>query len=209
MKFAKSIVYVGLASVMLMGGCATNNKTNDRIANNDNTPLGVRYNPNVDTNRNWANDNRNVTTRDGYGVNNTGTTRYGMNNGNGNGNGLGVNNNRDFNDNRIDVADNIADKVADLKEVDTANVLVTNRNAYVAVKLSNKGNNEMSNTVQRKIAKQVRDVDNNIDNVYVSENPDFYNRMTGYRNDINAGQPVSGFFNEFSDTVRRVFPNAR
>ncbi|MCJ8009579.1 YhcN/YlaJ family sporulation lipoprotein [Lederbergia wuyishanensis] len=204
MNFAKSIVYVGLASVMLMGGCATNNKTNDRIANNDNTPLGVRYNPNVDTNRNWTNDNRNVTTRDGFNVNNTGTR-----NDDNNGNGFGVNNNRDFNDNQIDVADNIADKIADLKEVDTANVLVTRRNAYVAVRLNNTGNNEMTSTVQRKIAKQVRDVDNNIDNVYISENPDFYNRMTGYRNDINNGRPVSGFFNEFSDTVRRVFPNSR
>ena len=203
MNFAKSIVYVGLASVMLMGGCATNNKTNERIANNDNTPLGVRYNPNVDTNRNWTNDNRNVTTRDGFNVNNTGTRN------DNNGNGFGVNNNRDFNDNQIDVADNIADNIADLKEVDTANVLVTRRNAYVAVKLNNTGNNEMTSTVQRKIAKQVRDVDNNIDNVYISENPDFYNRMTGYRNDINNGRPVSGFFNEFSDTVRRVFPNSR
>ena len=154
-----------------------------------------------------------MTTRDGYGVNNTGT-RDGINNntrtGVNNNTGLGVNNNRDFNDNnRIDVADNIADEITKLKEVDSANVLVTRRNAYVAVKLSNRGNNEMSNTVQRKIAKQVRDVDNNIDNVYISENPDFFNRMTGYRNDINAGRPVSGFFNEFSDTVRRVFPNAR
>ncbi|MBS4195050.1 YhcN/YlaJ family sporulation lipoprotein [Lederbergia citri] len=219
MKFAKSVICVGLASVIFMGGCATNNKNNDRIANNDNnTPLGVRYNPNVDTNRNWTDNNRNVTTRDGYGVNNT-RTRYGANNNTGfnntgtgvnNNTGFGVNNNRDFNDNdRIDVADNIADEITKLKEVDTANVLVTRRNAYVAVKLSNTGNNEMNNTVQRKIAKQVRDVDNNIDNVYISENPDFFNRMTGYRNDINAGRPASGFFNDFSDTVRRVFPNAR
>ncbi|MBS4216792.1 YhcN/YlaJ family sporulation lipoprotein [Bacillus sp. FJAT-49711] len=204
MKFAKSIACVGLVSVMLMGGCGTNNKNNDQIAdNNGNTPLGVRYNPNVDTNRNWTNDNRNVTTRDGMGVNNP--NGFNVNN-----TRNGVNNDRDFNDNnRIDVADNIADEITKLKEVDTANVLVTRRNAYVAVKLSNKGNNEMSSTVQRKIAKQVRDVDNNIDNVYISENPDFFNRMTGYRNDINAGRPVSGFFNEFSDTVRRVFPNAR
>ncbi|MCR2821828.1 YhcN/YlaJ family sporulation lipoprotein [Lederbergia panacisoli] len=211
MKFAKSIACVGLVSVMLMGGCGTNNKNNDQIANNDaNTPLGVRYNPNVDTNRNWTNNNRNMATRDGVGVDNGFNVNNARNGVNNNGNGFGVNNNRDFNDNdRIDVADHIADDIAKLKEVDSANVLVTRRNAYVAVKLSNKGNNEMTSTVQRKIAKQVRDVDNNIDNVYISENPDFFNRMTGYRNDINAGRPVSGFFNEFSDTVRRVFPNSR
>ncbi|MBT2653668.1 YhcN/YlaJ family sporulation lipoprotein [Bacillus sp. ISL-18] len=41
-----------------------------------------------------------------------------------------------------------------------------------------------------------------IDNVYVSENPDFYDRMTTYASDIRNGRPISGFFNEFTETIR-------
>ncbi|MBD8005998.1 YhcN/YlaJ family sporulation lipoprotein [Bacillus norwichensis] len=192
MKFIKPFIYAGLVSVVL-AGCGTSNN-NDRFTNDDNRPLGVRYNPtdnrdgtnNVNNDR-TVNDNR----MDGFGTNVNNDT---------------ANNNNDRN---IDLADDVADDVVSLKEVDDASVLVTNRNAYVAVKLSGQGNKEMSKDVQKKIADKVRDTNHNFDNVYISENPDFYDRMRGYGNDIRNGRPVGGFFDEFTDTVQRVFPNAR
>ncbi len=193
MKFIKPFIYAGLVSVVL-AGCGTSNN-NDRFTNDDNRPLGVRYNPtdnrdgtnNVNNDR-TVNDNR----MDGFGTNVNNDT---------------ANNNN--NDRNIDLADDVADDVVSLKEVDDASVLVTNRNAYVAVKLSGQGNKEMSKDVQKKIADKVRDTNHNFDNVYISENPDFYDRMRGYGNDIRNGRPVGGFFDEFTDTVQRVFPNAR
>lgn len=109
----------------------------------------------------------------------------------------------------IDLADDVAEKVTDLKEVDDAIVLVTNRNAYVAVKLSDQGDRKMTKDVQKKIARKVRDTNHDFDNVYISENPDFYDHMRRYVNDIRNGRPISGFFDEFTDIVQRVFPNAR
>lgn len=193
MKFIKPFIYAGLVSVVL-AGCGTS-INNDRFTNDDNRPLGVRYNPtdnrdgtnNVNNDR-TVNDNR----MDGFGTNVNNDT---------------ANNNN--NDRNIDLADDVADDVVSLKEVDDASVLVTNRNAYVAVKLSGQGNKEMSKDVQKKIADKVRDTNHNFDNVYISENPDFYDRMRGYGNDIRNGRPVGGFFDEFTDTVQRVFPNAR
>ncbi|MFB7301999.1 YhcN/YlaJ family sporulation lipoprotein [Heyndrickxia sporothermodurans] len=70
--------------------------------------------------------------------------------------------------NKMRVADEAADRVAKLKEVDRANVIVTDNNAYVAVTLTDRSRNELSKTVENKIAKEVRKADKDIDNVYVS-----------------------------------------
>lgn len=120
-----------------------------------------------------------------------------------------INNVRDNNDNRMRVADDAAKKVADMKEVDTANVIVTENNAYVAVNLSSTSRTEDTASIERKISQKVKSTDRDIDNVYVSENPDFYNRMDTYASDIRNGRPISGFFNEFTETIRRVFPKAK
>lgn len=192
MKLLKPIIGAGLVSLMLVG-CGTNND-NDRFTSDDNRPLGVRYNP--QDNRDGVYNNMN----DGLGVNNNG------NNGAGNNNRNNANNNNDQN---IDVADDVADRIARLDEVERAYVLVTNHNAYVAVRLTDRSNNNLTRSMERKIAREARKANKQIDNVYVSENPDFYDRMRGYRNDINNGRPVSGFFDEFTETVRRVFPKAR
>ncbi|WP_066255744.1 YhcN/YlaJ family sporulation lipoprotein [Neobacillus drentensis] len=120
-----------------------------------------------------------------------------------------INNVRNNNDSRMRVADDVAKKVTDLKEVDTANVIVTKNNAYVAVKLSPTSQNEDTNSIENKISQRVKSTDRDIDNVYVSENPDFYDRMNTYASDIRNGRPISGFFNEFTETIRRVFPKAK
>ncbi|MBP3041119.1 YhcN/YlaJ family sporulation lipoprotein [Bacillaceae bacterium Marseille-Q3522] len=107
---------------------------------------------------------------------------------------------------RMEIADTAADKVAALPEVDQANVIVTDNNAYVAASLTNRANRELSQETERKIADTVKSVDGDIDNVYVSVNPDLFDRFNNYAEDIRQGRPVDGFFDEFSETIRRVFP---
>jgi len=124
------------------------------------------------------------------------------------------NENNDFNRNndnetRMEIADKVADRIAELDEVRTANVIVTNRNAYVAVVLRDGAKGEVTDRLENKIADKVRATDPDIRNVYVSSNPDFIKRMTDYRKRINEGDPIEGLFEEFNETVRRIFPNAR
>jgi len=110
---------------------------------------------------------------------------------------------------RLEVADKAASRIVKLAEVDIANVIVTNRNAYVAVVLKNGANVEVTDRLKKKISDQVRATDQDIRNIYVSPDPDFVNRMEGYGNRISEGAPRDGLFEEFTDTVRRVFPNNR
>lgn len=194
MKKYKFMMIVSLLFSMALVGCAGNNNVNnDNVAyrnKNGMQPTRVDY-PNrpgvndADLNRTDRTDIRNNVNRDNNGV-------------------INDNNNGKS---RVRVADQAANKIADMREVDTANVVATNNNAYVAIKLAN--GEKLTNGLEKRISKKVKSVDKGIDHVYVSANPDFYNHMRGYANDIRTGKPVSGFFNEFSQTIQRVFPDRK
>lgn len=185
---------------LYLTGCARNN-VNDNVATrnrNATEPTRVNYNtPNnggpaiTGTNNSDLNIDRNG--------NRTDLTNVGNDNRNNVGN----------NQSKMRVADKAADKVANLSEVDHANVIVTDNNAYVAAKLDRSSRNELTTDIENKISRAVKSVDSDIDHVYVSVNPDFYDRMNTYSGDIRNGRPISGFFNQFTDTIRRVFPDAR
>ncbi|WP_310170587.1 YhcN/YlaJ family sporulation lipoprotein [Neobacillus niacini] len=192
----KSVFLIGsLVFSLYLTGCARNN-VNDDVATrnrNVNEPTRVNYNPNggpaitgVDNNDTRLNRN-NVRDVDFDNDNDI----------------VNDNDNR----NRMRVADKAADRIADLKEVDTANVIASDDNAYVAVKLS--GNDKLTNGLEDKISDKVKSVDRDIDNVYISANPDFFGQMNQWAGDIRNGRPVTGFFKEFSDAVRRVFPDLK
>lgn len=117
---------------------------------------------------------------------------------------------------QMEVAEDAADKVNELDEVESATVIVTDRNAYVAVVMNNNADgadgadnaDEVSKELEDKIADKVREADVDVDQVYVSLNPDFVERMNDYGNRINEGEPIEGFFEEFGEAVRNVFPDA-
>lgn len=68
---------------------------------------------------------------------------------------------------------------------------------------------DISDDLKHDIAQIVRSVDNRIDNVYVSSNPDFVDLTNNYIDDVNAGRPIRGFFDEMSNMIERIFPQNR
>jgi YhcN/YlaJ family sporulation lipoprotein len=134
-------------------------------------------------------------------------------------------------DSKMQVSQQIADRIAALDDVDSASVLLAGRNAYVAVVMpsgqgkgtgagANMGKGNAGNTggsqalstfdapqqIKERIASQVRAINPNIRRVYVSANPDFVSRMNGFAQDVMSGRPVSGFLDEFNTLVQRIFP---
>jgi YhcN/YlaJ family sporulation lipoprotein len=109
---------------------------------------------------------------------------------------------------QFQIANQAADNIVKLNGVRQANVLVTRRNAYVAAVLDT-DQGQLTREMEDQIAKKVRETDPNIQNVYVSTNPDFVNLANRYVTDVRQGHPVSGLFEQFNEMVQRVFPNAR
>lgn len=139
-------------------------------------------------------------------------------------NGFGDDNRRnDGNDgeSRYEIAEEAADKITnEIDEIDNAYVLTMRNNAYVAADLDidrenrtenrnqNNGydNDELSDEIKDKIGDIVRSVDEDIDNVYVSTNPDFLDLTTNYADDLNQGRPIGGFFDQIGTMLDRLFP---
>ncbi|HLR09616.1 MAG TPA: YhcN/YlaJ family sporulation lipoprotein [Bacillota bacterium] len=68
---------------------------------------------------------------------------------------------------------------------------------------------ELTDDVKSEISDVVKSVDDNIDNVYVSTNPDFVDLTNNYVDDMNNGRPIRGFVDEFSNMIERLFPQNR
>jgi YhcN/YlaJ family sporulation lipoprotein len=109
---------------------------------------------------------------------------------------------------RIEVADQAALKIVSIPGVKQANVLVTQKNAYVAAVLDG-GQNQLSREIEDQIAFKVKETEPSIQNVYVSTNPNFVERINAYVVDVQQGRPITGFLEEFNELVQRIFPNAR
>ncbi|SDO77640.1 sporulation lipoprotein, YhcN/YlaJ family [Paenibacillus sp. yr247] len=105
------------------------------------------------------------------------------------------------------VAEQSASQLTKVPGVRQANVLVTDRTAYVAVVLDK--NLSLTADLENQISTQVKSVDPAIDKVYVSVNPDFVGRVNTYVSEVRSGRPISGLVNELSDVVYRLFPKAR
>ncbi len=65
---------------------------------------------------------------------------------------------------------------------------------------------DVTDDVKNKIADIVQDVDDGIENVYVSTSPDFFDLANNYATDMDDGKPVRGFFDQIGNTIERIFP---
>jgi hypothetical protein len=67
------------------------------------------------------------------------------------------------------------------------------------------GTRVTNNSLDQKIIDQVRAADRNIDNVYISYETDTFGQMTNYSNDIRTGTNRNGLWNDFTNSVNRMF----
>ena len=204
MNIYNKIIFSGLAALLIFS-------------------LSACYNRNGTNNGNPADMGTNTNQTKQYGMNRTG----------------GVNGREGTSDNillnpasNVQISQEIADQIAAMDEVDTANVMVTDHNAYIAVTLhpgsaiartgqdtnatgqpnlgtantNPAGARDVSQEIKDRIANKVRSTHPNIRNVYVSANPDFVERMNILAEEIRNGRPIEGLLNEFNNVIQRVFP---
>ncbi|WP_440112228.1 YhcN/YlaJ family sporulation lipoprotein [Paenibacillus sp. QZ-Y1] len=63
-----------------------------------------------------------------------------------------------------------------------------------------------SDEIKGKISAKIKQFAPNVENVYVSANPEFVQHAETYAKDIRNGNPVSGMIDTFQSMVERIFP---
>jgi hypothetical protein len=64
----------------------------------------------------------------------------------------------------------------------------------------------VTDALKLKIAHAVKHSVPQVNNVYVSANPDFVSRINGYANQFRNGNPITGIGEEFTALINRIFP---
>ncbi|MGD6843943.1 YhcN/YlaJ family sporulation lipoprotein [Bacillus infantis] len=187
---------IGAAASVLITGCASTNQGSQDGNDGQSGTLSMRNVTDSDATDNDINlmdDEQNNNKQYNNGLND---------------NGQNGNEQNGSDQNNLRNSDEAQQKVEAMKEVDNAVVITAGSKAYAAVKLAN-GDGDVNEEMKKKVSDQVQAADQNINEVFVSSNPDFMERMRGYRDDIQNGNPVRGLFDQFSETVQRIFPESR
>ncbi|MFB5678582.1 YhcN/YlaJ family sporulation lipoprotein [Paenibacillus terreus] len=68
------------------------------------------------------------------------------------------------------------------------------------------GTTALPSSIRNKVANKIKQYAPHIQNVYVSNDPDFVTRMGGYARDLGNGHPFSRMSNDFRTLTDRLFP---
>ncbi|WP_123039513.1 YhcN/YlaJ family sporulation lipoprotein [Cohnella candidum] len=107
--------------------------------------------------------------------------------------------------------DRIENELSAMPGVGAARVMLTDHNAYVGITPNRSGQMnaaaaDVEGKLKDKIADRVKAMSPLIQNVYVTSNPEFVDRLTHYSEAAAAGHPVQDYLAEFNALVSRIFP---
>jgi len=103
-------------------------------------------------------------------------------------------------------ADRIADNVAEMPEIKSATVVISNRTALVGVDMTKDTKGEIASDLKNRIENEVERTDRNIDRVVVTADADTFTRLRNMGREIRKGRPISGFAREIEEIIRRISP---
>lgn len=146
---------------------------------------------------------------------NNGPNNNGMNNGmNNNGLNNNLNNGMTRPNNNTNFgtmgtrANEIANEIAALPEVDRASVVIDNDTALVGCSLRGDTQGTMTNALRQKIRGIVQE-NTNVTDVSVTTDPDMTSRIQTMSNNILQGNPIENFADEIRNLIRDISPNTR
>lgn len=201
----KFLTLAATTFLIVSAGCGNQDEQGQQGTDNNNIePVRFQNNDGTDYHRNYTLQ-RDIEESNIYDGNPDQIRNINNNNNNANNNNADVDNTDQY-----DVAEEAAGLIVKkVNGIDNAYVFTTENNAYVAAEVEdNQGGEtpELTDEIKEQISKVVKSVNNNIDNVYVSTNPDFMDFANNYANDFENGQPIEGFFEEMGNMIERVFP---
>jgi spore cortex protein len=106
-----------------------------------------------------------------------------------------------------EMTDRMANKITKLYEIERAYVYTKGNDAYAAVVLENRLEKHLDDDLQRKVEEAVKSVNNNIQEVIVSNDRELVKSMKAYRDQVHSGRPVEDLGDKIDSRVFELFPN--
>ena len=100
----------------------------------------------------------------------------------------------------------IADRVADLKEAETATCIIDRNTAMIGVQFKDQYKGRMTDVVKRRIEDTAMAADRRIRRVMVTSDPDMIARIEDIFKNIGRGRPLSGLKREIDEIFNRIQP---
>lgn len=117
--------------------------------------------------------------------------------------------NDNLNNNMNKDASNVAGKITNLKEVNKASVLLSEKDAVIGVNLRGNTQDTMTNSLRTKIEDIVKKENKSIDNISITTDPNLVNRINTMYDDIDSGNMIDNFTDEVRNLIRKITPNTR
>ena len=108
----------------------------------------------------------------------------------------------------IRVANDAKERIEQLNEIESAIVIISNKNAYIAVVFDEELREGLGKDLEQKIIVEVMSTSDMLSNVYISDNQELIIRMKEYSEMLRNGKPLTDTAEEFNQTMERFFPIA-
>lgn len=100
----------------------------------------------------------------------------------------------------------IANEVAKIKGIKSANVVISDDRALIGVDMENNAEGKITDALKSQVESTTKKTDNRIKTVAVSADPDIFERISNVGTGIQEGKPLSEFGNEIEELFRRIMP---
>lgn len=98
----------------------------------------------------------------------------------------------------------IAGKLAQMNGIDRAAVVISDNTAIVGVDTRNNNGNRITQDLRRQIESTVKNVDNRINEVRITNDENLYGRINDIVVSMRTGRPVTEFTNQIREILDRI-----
>lgn len=105
-----------------------------------------------------------------------------------------------------DRASKITTKISDIKGVDKAHVVISEKTAIVGLNINKDYEGKVTDELRKKVEDTVKNTDKDINTVTITADPNLTERIRKVGEDIGAGKPISGLGTEIKEILNRIVP---
>lgn len=103
--------------------------------------------------------------------------------------------------------ESLANSIVEMDGINDATVVTMDEIALVGVDFN--GEDKISDDMKKDIESKIKEKSDKISKVYISNEPDMYDRINTISNDVRNGNPIDDFSDDISEMIENITPNGK